>query len=746
MRLSKNTFFGAARAVVKFAASLFRTVPEYVSQSFTEASPTAWDWIAQPADVGSGDLSEVQPVAWFVSPPYEHVDTSAGTVTVDVVADHFNGIDRVEFFTNLEQVTPVVVSIESSVTSPTTGVGYKVYRATVPVGSVNESIVEIRAVVYPATAGRPRVLQGVIEDVNINMEERAYPEAMRGHFSLFRILTNSETTYHISTSGDDGDNVDGSLANPFKTPQRAMKAIGDQTDEWKKHVLVFQDNQQHDLGTSSADGFVANKHCPIVFRGNTTDTGHVDYRSAELGQSDYGPSQTTPGQFRYTDAIIALEDLNLRNGEIQFYNDFNQLMIVQRCMFDSNTVAMTAYDDGSGLQTLSPAQSGLYTGSSGPDMDYFTFQQSTRFGAMLVQTPAQATGHVNAILTNAESWPGRRTYIYDSEQYGGGFGVGIVAQVGVKTTNATLDTSHAPCTVGLTNIGQSWGCQMVFQRDNNAVFYDTNDSYVDGDKILVFYKHAWRVYEATQDSPDTSDFDSWPTSNGGDPLPEDNDFPITPTGWERKDKHIDTWQGETYQQYTIAENYCLTNITMDDTSISQPFIWRITGKMKDVLWRDWEVDSNNSSKGFDPTLYSQIFTPMDHWIWKDCTWTSGTQSNIMLKMYDEGSERGWAIQRDLYGPSGETRNAVWDNVSFGDDAGDNLTILTISDEEYNNTGNGYLGGSLNAPYGTDLEGAAAPTTWPNFINLSGSPIGWDITIRNMDTPAIGTALIVDVDF
>lgn len=734
MELNQIVFLGAARGVFRFVSSLFRTVPEYVPSSFTEPSPTGWDWISQPADVGTGAFAEVQPVAWFVSPPYEHVDTTAGTVTVDVVADHYNGIDRVEFFTNLEQETPVVVSAETVVTSPTTLVQYKTYRATIPVGAVNNSIVEIRAVVYPATAGRPRVLQGIIEDVNINTAEREYPEAMRGHFSLFRILTSSETTYTVGSAGS------------YATPQLAMSAIGDQSGLWEKHVLVFQDNEQHDLGTSSAAGFVANKHCPIIFRGNTTNTGSADYRSAELGQSDYGPLQTTPGQFRYTNAIISLEDLNLRNGEIQFYNNFNQLMIVKRCLFDSNTVAMVEYDDGSGLQTLSPPQSGIYTGSSGPDQDYFEFQQSTRFGAMVVQTPAQATGYVNAILTSADTWAGRRTYIYDSEQYGGGFGVGIVAQVGVKTTNATLDTSHAPCTVGLTNIGQSWGCQMVFQRDNNAVFYDTNDSYVAGDRILVFYKHAWRVYEALVNSPSTADFDAWPSSNGGSPLPEDNDFPITPTGWERKDKHIDTWQGETYQQYTIAENYCLTNITMDSTSISQPFIWRITGKMKDVLWRDWLVDSNNSTKGFDPNLYSQIFTPMDHWIWKDCTWTSETQSNIMLKMYDAGSERGWAIQRDLYGPSGVTRNAVWDNVSFGDNPGDNLTILTISDEEFNNSGNGYLGGSLNSPYGTDLEGATIPTVWPNFTNLSGDPVGWDITTRNMSTPAIGTALIVDVDF
>jgi hypothetical protein len=655
------------------------TWPDYGAETAGQnaGGMRTWTAIPQPADIGSDARSTLEPVAWFVDPPYEHATTLS---LIGVVADHYNGIDRVEFFTSENRSIPYVVSTSSD------SRGWEEYQFPLSLIDVGDQrVVEVRAVVYPSQSGRPRVIQGTITSDRINETDRQYTEQMRGKFSLYRIRNSSTTTYTVGTSGSHSSFRD------------ALETIGSMSGDFSRREIVFADNENHDLLNGSAPSFIANPHNPVILRGNETTTTSGNYQTAVLRQSGYLKGGSA-GEFRFANAIFSLEDLQLRAGEIQFYNIDNQMMIVNRCLLDSQTSVMTEYQG----TTLDPAQD--------------ESSQKIPDGGIVYTNPALSAGRPTAILTST-SWSGRESFFYNSTITGGGLGVAIPVVVNCRSVSGTLDASHAPCTVNLTVENLSREIDRPYQSTPGMTIFIPGTTYSLGDFVLVYYNSAWRVYEAAVDNPDTGAFET----GTGDIFPKVGGV----VQWTDSSKHVDGWQGETFGEFTYIDNVLVSDYVFDGTSIGQPWFWRVTGEITGMAWRNWTITMSD----IDANLNTRApFAPPNHWIVRNVVWASGTLDRIRFDMSDLAggvqADRGWATARDLTGtfddPRRTAKNIKFINSSF-------VNGIYVYDE-----GDVLGTGTLNLPYGSGTAGFDA------FANPSGSPAGWDIVLDGTSKPELNT--------
>jgi len=169
----------------------------------------------QPPAVGHSGLRgyDAQAIARWDVVPYQDFD---GLFHIGVVAFHMNGIDRVEFSSNGGPWTPVT----EMQFNPRTGVWE--YTATLDAADYADGLVEVRARVFPKSAGEVRVLGGDIVGT-----------ASDGVFSMF-LHANAQDSLvrkakYVSPSGSD-DAGDGSRERPFRTIGHAAYASADDRD------------------------------------------------------------------------------------------------------------------------------------------------------------------------------------------------------------------------------------------------------------------------------------------------------------------------------------------------------------------------------------------------------------------------------------------------------------------------------------------------------------------------------------
>lgn len=187
----------------------------------------------------SGSTSTPSPIGSVSDAGYEGVcvarwtDIPYRTITevewFGVAAFHRNGIDRVEFSAN----NGAWVSVVAMTAHPDTGVW--AYHCKIDPAATSDQLVEIRARIYPSTAGTCRVLGGdyassLTTGPNVN-----------GVYSQY-VWTNDGGTYdgtykYVGAAGNDTTG-DGSLGNPYLTIRRAVAAIGATLDNCEVRCLA----------------------------------------------------------------------------------------------------------------------------------------------------------------------------------------------------------------------------------------------------------------------------------------------------------------------------------------------------------------------------------------------------------------------------------------------------------------------------------------------------------------------------
>lgn len=170
---------------------------------------------AEPAAIGTGSTADAQVIARWDVVPYQ---TFSGTFNVGVVAFHMNGIDRVSLSVEGGPWVdaPFMLNRQTNVWE---------YTAQLDAADfTSDGLVEIRAIAYPKTAGRARVLGGAIDGtVGGSLHFR------NGNHSLFLNVNGKGTlkepvVWADSVNGDDATG-DGSQTKPFKTVAKALADV-----------------------------------------------------------------------------------------------------------------------------------------------------------------------------------------------------------------------------------------------------------------------------------------------------------------------------------------------------------------------------------------------------------------------------------------------------------------------------------------------------------------------------------------
>jgi hypothetical protein len=135
---------------------------------------------------------------------------------VGVVAFHRNGIERVAFSAN----GGAWIDATEMTINPSTGVSE--YWVTLRGQDFPDGAVEIRAIAYPKSAGKPRLLAGAYQ------ASASAPPPQNGEHSMFAWAnfggTLDRDARYVSATGDDAAG-DGSANNPYRTLSRAAQAI-----------------------------------------------------------------------------------------------------------------------------------------------------------------------------------------------------------------------------------------------------------------------------------------------------------------------------------------------------------------------------------------------------------------------------------------------------------------------------------------------------------------------------------------
>lgn len=171
----------------------------------------------QPPAVGNPSLPgyDAQAIARWDVVPYQDFD---GLFHIGVVAFHMNGIDRVEFSANGGPWAPV----REMKYNPRTRIWE--YTATLDASAFGDGLVEIRARVFPKTAGEVRVLGGDIDGHNAgSIHYRNGVHSMFLNANAGGSLPRHEV-YADATNGSDSDG-DGTRANPFRSATRALAHV-----------------------------------------------------------------------------------------------------------------------------------------------------------------------------------------------------------------------------------------------------------------------------------------------------------------------------------------------------------------------------------------------------------------------------------------------------------------------------------------------------------------------------------------
>ncbi len=179
-----------------------------VGSGFSGATPT-------PSPVGSvsDDGYGAKCIARWDVVPFQTFTT---TINVAVVAFHINGIDRVEFSVNGGAWTAVT---EQTLNSET---GVWEYWGTIDADDFSGNSCEVRAIVYPANAGTPRLLAGEYDEVG------DIDSVWNGNHSLFLYPDKDNSlpapVVYCSPTGSDSTG-DGSSGNPFRNPAKAAASM-----------------------------------------------------------------------------------------------------------------------------------------------------------------------------------------------------------------------------------------------------------------------------------------------------------------------------------------------------------------------------------------------------------------------------------------------------------------------------------------------------------------------------------------
>jgi hypothetical protein len=203
--------------------------------------------IAETTIDGGGSYTkagDAKAAGWWSETPYQLAGSTYGdSVEIGVVAEHYNGIEKVGFIADNGS--------EVQIATPTvTADGLTQYRATVDMsGKTPGDTVEVRAILYPYH-GNTRVLQGEISD-----DTSVADTSKMGAFGMKITKINSIVTTNVTTG---------------TTLRDALNALGDISTSPYQHRLVFSDSE---VLAGTTNNSTMHDYIPTIIEGSIADRG-----------------------------------------------------------------------------------------------------------------------------------------------------------------------------------------------------------------------------------------------------------------------------------------------------------------------------------------------------------------------------------------------------------------------------------------------------------------------------------------
>ena len=589
----------------------------------------SWTALAQPATVGSpsGKLvsNDYMPITSFIEPPA--AATTSSTHKVSVIADHANGIDRVEFYANggaATTVTAEAVRTDWGVTIDPRVPQGAIYTTELDLSGVASGVpVEVRAIVYP-TYGTPRVLQGRPIEIALANGKSITPEVQEGTLSIFVTKVNSQEV--ISVTGLRG----------LSAAITAAEAEG-MSDATKQYVFELQgsSNNWNDGASLSVD---TAPYVPVVIRGGEQDRGTYTFdlncplsSTADVSSPTSLALNNNSSSVDGAGSYIQYENLHIDQSTSKFDSNSDskpQGHIIKDCLLDRGVELLTAYrgvtlDDP--LDMDSPNADGIKLISD-------PFETSGVFVTKYVRDQpnfSNATGVFNG--PNASWTAGTRAgcgvFILESTVANcSNLGGGTVLQRNNVHLASTQDICNSATALNIYADDTNFRGQLIFILSGHTTeFWDPTKVYAPDDVVLVQDENPaatvpaprWGIYvlngAGTYTPPGgTAAFDSdYPENSGMGTL-----------FWNRTDPHVDMYQPPVATAAEAVQNVIYQEAYMGPMSVMQPWLhaWKDTGLMdvNGVSLKNWTCFGEQN---YASSLRSQYSGKMTNFVIRNGDWT-----------------------------------------------------------------------------------------------------------------------------
>lgn len=607
----------------------------------------SWTTTAQPGTEGnsSGKLvtNDYLPMTSFIEPPA--TATTSSTHKVSVIADHANGIDRVEFYANGGAATVVTTEVPRTdwgVTLDSRIPQGEIFTAELDLSNVAAGVpVEVRAIVYPIY-GTPRVLQGSPISTQLAMDSNEVSqEVQEGTLSIFVTKVASQKVIDVTAIRGLSAAIANEVMSWDATKQYVFK-LGGALNNWNDGL------------TTSVN---MAPYIPIVVRGDLANRGTYIYdANCPLSSSTTEPSalpnsvqlNNTSTSVDGAGCYVQYENLHLDQSTTQFDSPSKTSPmghIIKDCFLDRGLEVIGSYRGTTltNLPAMAPENSdGLillqdpFTSSTVYAPKYCLDQPNFDIPDVVFNKP-------NTSYTSP-SRAGCGVFILESKLVGlKNLGQGVMMQRNNLHLANTQDVCGSGTALNIFADDTNFRGKICFiVADTTIEFWDPDKVYVPGAKLLVQDSSS----EATVPAPRWGVYTLNPGENPGTYLPPgnnalfDSEYPedqgtMGDIYWNRSDPHVDMYQPPVNTTAGAVQNVIYQNAYIGENALMQPILhaWKVnTGMdMNGMGFKNWTCFGEQV---FASPQRCQFTAKMTHHVMRNWDWTpTGSRQFVGMTNY-----------------------------------------------------------------------------------------------------------------
>lgn len=395
---------------------------------------------------GGGSFSQAgtsTAVCWWTEFPFLVCGSTYGdTIDIGVVADHYNGIDKVGFVAD--------GGAEVFVSSAITVDDVEQYRVTLDMsGKSAGDTVEVRAIAYP-NHGRPRILQGAMQTDPFVADTNR-----QGFYSLKVTKTSAIQTTNVSS---------GTLLD-------AIESLGDISSSTVQHRLVFSTGtfENGTRGTLTAGNI--NELIPLIIEGSgareTIIDSSVDYSGGGCFES---------GLYHLKNLYWYGTTVTLRHRQASTSTNFG--VLADDCYV------------GGGIEPVPDGHT--HTDSDGVSVTVVSNPENKSVSRLYWERAWREYGNKTQVVTsggdkNYGVWLNECTIAYE-------LGDSIKWIKNCDSINNLFDSFHGGCMLNLDVQSASAGHEKPYTLAYDILNWQANKDFLNGAKVLVeVASNTWQI-------------------------------------------------------------------------------------------------------------------------------------------------------------------------------------------------------------------------------------------------------------